>query len=139
MNENTENTPKKTLDKSQAIQIESILNKKDGSLPFGYYAPSEEGRVTWNCGYDKEGKIISIFCCDMGTHKDKRPAILPDLKAAIYAKEQLIANGWKPLEPPKITTTRDDGSEKPLNRKEKRYLSKQLASQIKNDPFSEKK
>ena len=123
------------MDKSQAVQIQSILNKDDGTLPFGYYAPSEEGRLTWNCGYDKEMKIISVFCYDFGTNKDKRPAILPSINDAILARDALIENGWKPLQPPKITTTRDDGSTTPLNHDELRYIKKQVKKMAKNDPF----
>jgi len=119
------------------VQIESIINKNDGSLPFGYFEPTQEGKLTWNCGYDQEGKIVSVFCYDFGTHKDKKVAILPTMRDAIYAKEQLIDAGWRRLKAPEITVSYADGSKKPLNGKQKRYLARKIKKMSKENPFNE--
>ena len=117
------------------VQIESILNKDDGSLPFGYFEPSQDGKLTWNCGYDAYGKIISIFCFDFGSHKDKKIAELPSINDAIYARDQLIAVGWRKLKAPEITVTYADGEKKALTRKQKRYLARKMQKMSKQNPF----
>lgn len=128
----------KKINKSDAPQIRSILNQTDGSLPFGYFEPTQDGKLTWNCGLDPEGRIISVFCFDFGTHKDKKVSELSSLKDAVFARDELIKAGWMKLKPPEITVSYDDGTEKPLNRQQKRYLSKQLDKLSKNNPFENK-
>ena len=125
--------------KNDYATINSILNPTDGSLPFGYFAPESNGKVTWNCGRDTEGKIISVFCNDNGTHKEKKIAVLPSMKEAIHARDILIDSGWRKLKPPEITVKYDDGKEKPLSRKQKRYLAKTVNKMAKNNPFEEEK
>jgi hypothetical protein len=63
---------------------------------------------------------------------------LNSLKEAIFARDELIKAGWMKLKPPEITVSYDDGTEKPLNRQQKRYLSKQLDKLSKNNPFENK-
>lgn len=116
-------------------QITSILNKNDGTLPFGYFEPTQDGKLTWNCGYDPQGRIISVFCFDFGTHKDKNVTELKSMKDAIFARDELIKAGWMKLKPPEITVSYEDGTEKPLNRQQKRYLAKQIEKMNKNNPF----
>jgi hypothetical protein len=118
-------------------KIDSILNPADGKLPFGYYSPDSDGKLTWNCGEDAGGKIISVFACDMGTHKDKKMSVLSNMKEAIFARDQLVEAGWKKLKPPEITVKYEDGKEKPLTRKQKRYLSKTVAKMSKDNPFDD--
>ena len=120
------------------MRIESILNPNDGKLPFGYYAPQSAGKVTWNCGTDQEGKIISIFCYEYGGVKDKKIAVLPSMNDAIYAKDELVKAGWQKIKPPEITVSQSDGSEKPVTRKQKRKLKQQLRKMDKHNPFDEK-
>ena len=124
-------TPSKVYEGEQApdgVTIESILNREDGTLPFGLFNPQTEGKLTWICNYGTEGDIISVFCFDYGDHSDRDVKILADLKEALYVRDTLIENGWKKLIPPKIefTTSSADGTPKPLNRKKKRYLGKKI-------------
>lgn len=120
-------------------RIDSILNPEDGKLPFGYYAPSMDGKVTWNCGTDQNGDIISVFCHDDSGNKDKRIAKLGSIKDAIYARDELIKNGWLKINPPEITVTQEDGSKKALSRKQKRLLQREVEKMNKHNPFDEEK
>ena len=120
------------------IRVESILNPQDGKLPFALYSPQTDGKVTWHCGYDHEHKIIAAFCYDdPGTGKDKKIAVLKSMKEAIDMRDLLIKEGWEPLKPPEITVKQGDGTEKPINRKQKRYLSKEIQRKAKDNPFDE--
>lgn len=115
--------------------MSSILNPDDGSLPFGYYSPELDGKVTWKCGTDQEGKIISVFCYDDRGVLDKKIAVLPSMKDAVYAKDQLVEAGWLKIKPPEITVKQADGSDKPINREQKRKLQKNLKKMEKDNPF----
>lgn len=117
------------------VQIGAILNKDDGSLPFGYFEPSSDGKLTWNCGYDVKGKIVSVFCYDFGDHKDKKVAYLSSMTEAIFGRDELIKAGWHKLTPPEITVKYDDDTEKPLTRKQKRYLARKLQKMAQANPF----
>lgn len=121
----------------KGVQIESIINRDDGSLPFGYFEPSQDGKLTWNCGYDAKGRIISVFCYDFGTHKDKKASVLDTMDAAIYARDELIKAGWHKLKPPEITVKYAEGDERPLTRKQKRYLARTLKKMAKDNPFED--
>lgn len=121
------------------VRINSILNRKDNQLPFAYYSPETEGKVTWNCGYDQNDKICAVFAYKNGNEEDRRTAMLPTLQDAIMYRDGLIKAGWLPLDPPKITVKYDDGSEGNLNRKQKRGLTKKLEKMSKNLPTEEEK
>ncbi len=123
------------MDKDIQAKVESILNRTDGSLPFGYYHPGTEGKLTWNCGYDPNGKIVSIFCYNMGTHKDRQINILPKIEEAISTKEILIKDGWQKLKAPEITVSYPNGDKKALSRKQKRFLANKLKKMSKDNPF----
>ena len=118
------------------VKIESILNREDDSLPYAYFNPENEGKLTWICNYDAEGKITSVFCYDFGTHKDRKIEYLPDMEKARYFREELIKNGWQKLVPPEVTFT-FPGEKEPrkMNRKEKRFLQKQVKKMNKKNPF----
>ncbi len=118
-------------------KIDSILNRKDGQLPFGYFHGPSEGKITWNCGIDQNGKITSVFCNDMGTHKDKKISYLANFEEAKKYRDILIADGWLPIKPPEITMKYADGSNKPLNREQKRQLAKKLKELEKTTPFDD--
>jgi len=90
------------------IKLESPFNSEDGSLPYFYVKPNTP--LEWICGYDSEGKILSIFKAPM----NDKPAFMetymnddnnfkddkemssadPQKRAKIY-KERLIKDGWK--------------------------------------------
>ena len=107
--------------------IENVLNKDEDTLPFGLFNPDTEGKLTWICGISQEGLITSVFCMDLGDHKEKEVRNLKDIEEAKYYRNELISNGWKKLIPPKIEfTVGKDGKNAPLNRKQRRYLDKKI-------------
>jgi hypothetical protein len=131
---------KKNVNKdTDYAMINSILNPDDGKLPFGYYAPEMDGKVTWNCGTDQNGDIISVFCHDDQGNKDKKISKLKNMDDANYAKNELIKAGWLKIKPPEITVTYGDGSKKPASRKQKRSIKKNLQKMDKVNPFNEDK
>jgi hypothetical protein len=112
-----------------SINVESVVNREGDALPYAYYNPETSGKLTWMCGCDKEGKITSVFCFEKEDgSKDKKCAYLKDLAEAKYYRDQLSENGWKKLIPPKVELSMSgvDGSQKPLNRKQKRQLERFL-------------
>lgn len=122
-----------------ANSFECTMNREDGSLPYGYYCPETEGKLTWICGEDAEGIITSVFCFDYGTHKDKKSSYLEDLDKAKYCRDELIKNGWRPLKPPEAKFKfPDEKDPRTLSRKEKRKLAQYIVKQNKKNPFSEK-
>lgn len=125
------------MKQSDFVKIESILNREDDQLPFGYYNPQSDGKLTWNCGYDAQNKICAVFCYSGDGGQDKKASYLENEAQAKYMRDELINNGWKKLDPPKIVIKYDDGSEKPLSRKQKRYLAKTVNNMQKKNPFKE--
>jgi hypothetical protein len=119
------------------VKFENMLNKEDDSLPYAYFNPETEGKLTWMCGPDSEGKLTSVFCFDHGTHKDKIPSYIPDIEKAKYMRNELIKAGWKKVIPPEITFT-FPGEKEPrkMNRKEKRFLNKKVKNLNKKNPFN---
>ena len=118
------------------VKLESLMNKDDDSLPYAYFNPETEGKLTWVCGADGEGNITSVFCFDHGTHKDKVPNYVADIEKAKFIRQELINSGWKKLVPPEVTFT-FPGEDKPrtMTRKEKRYLNKKMKNMNKQNPF----
>jgi len=117
------------------IKIENQLNENGDDLPFGYYDPSSGGKVTWNCGYDQNSKITSVFSYRDGDVKDRKIGYLNNLNEALDAREQLINAGWLKLSPPKITFSYGDDDKKDMNRKQKRELTKEFKNMVKNNPY----
>lgn len=113
--------------KSGEAEIENPLNQGD-NLPFGYLNPETEGKLTWICNEDAQGRITSVFIYDTGSGTDKKVAYLKDIKEAIDFRDELIRNGWTKLKAPEIQITYpgDDGKERPLNRKQRRALQRKL-------------
>lgn len=121
------------------FSVENTMNKDENTLPFGYFDPSMEGKLTWICSYgpphkDKEPDIVSIFTMDLGDHVEKEPKFLRDIDEAKFMRDELIKAGWRKLIPPKIefTVTREDGSKSSLNRRQKRALEKKIKKIGKN-------
>jgi|SRR5579862_3704893 hypothetical protein len=127
----------KPLKKEDYIRIDNILNRKEGNLPFAYFSP-DNTNVTWNCGYDAQQKIISIFSCNDGINdNDRKIQELPNLEEAIKYRDTLIDNGWQKVKPPEIVVKYNDGTEKPLSRKQKRFLAQKINKLSKNNPFDD--
>ena len=112
-----------------------------------YFNPETEGKLTWMCGPDAEGKITSVFCWD---NTDKRCTYLEDteisdanghikaLDKAKYIRGELIKAGWKKLIPPEITFSYPGETEqRPLTRKQKRALKRRLEKMNRKNPFNE--
>lgn len=118
------------------FSAESILNREDDSLPYAYYNPETEGKLTWICGQDAQGTITSVFCMDLGPEKDKKCQYLENIEQARIIRRELIESGWKKLEPPKIEFRMPgEKNPRPLTRKEKRFLKKKVDKLNKQNPF----
>lgn len=118
-----------------------ILNREGDVLPFGYYNPETEGKVTWFCGKDAEGKVTSVFCYNHSDGMEKKSNYLPSVADAINYRDILVHNGWAKVNPPKMTFTyggveRDNLD---LSRAEKRKLKKYVKRQQKKNPLFQKK
>ena len=117
------------------ITIENTLNKDDNALPFGYYNPETEGKLTWICNYGEASEgdvpIIAVFSMDLGESTDREIRVLKDIEEAKYCRDELIAAGWKKIIPPKIQFT-VGGQDRPLNRQQRRHLSKKI-TEIRNN------
>jgi hypothetical protein len=107
------------------ITIENTLNREDGSLPFGLYCPETNGKLTWICNMSQDNNIVGVFNMDLSDHAERMQAIYKDLAEAIFVKDELIKSGWQLVKPPKIEFT-VGGDGKPLNRRERRELSKKI-------------
>lgn len=108
------------------IHVEQTLNSDENNLPFGYFHPQSEGKLIWMCNYDQDGKITGVFQFSDRGESDRRVNFIDTLEQAIHIKNELVSNGWKKIIPPKIefTMKNDDGTERTLNRKERRILAK---------------
>lgn len=130
----------KTLEEffRNTLKPECILNRDDDTLPFGYFNPETEGKLTWICGPDAEGKITSVFCFDFGTHQEKQSDYVENIEKAKQIRDELVRSGWLKLKPPKMEFTypNEKGESVPLNRKQRRYLAKKIKTLHKN-PFEE--
>lgn len=131
--------------------VENVMNKDDESLPFGYFCPATEGKVTWVCGYGPQKKnnvskshgnsetsdIVSVFSCDTGDGTERQVKILENMDQAKYMRDELVKEGWQKLSAPKIefTVTKDGKKSTTMtsfNRKQKRALQRKLKN-VKDD------
>jgi len=122
------------------INGDCILNREGDILPYAFYNPQTEGKLTWMCGEDAEGKITAVFCFDHGTHKDKSSEYIESAEKAKWIRDELINSGWQKIKPLEVTF-RFPGEKDPrkMNRKEKRVLARQVIKQNKHNPFNEEK
>lgn len=129
-------TEKTIEDYFRSMKPECIVNKDDDTLPFAYHNPETEGKLTWHCGEDAEGKITSVFVYDFGVNKEKKCAYLENIEKAKEMRDTLVDNGWLKLKPPKMEFTYPDdkGNDVPLNRKQRRYLARKI-NKINKNPF----
>lgn len=147
---NAQNTKQSIVVKTQilsrrmdpkCIKAESILNRDGNLLPFGFYCPQSDGKLSWVCNEDKDGNITSVFRFETdASNHEKKCDYLKDMNEAIYARDELVKAGWKPITPPEVTFKFPGEKEaRPLNRAEKRLLKKKLRTAEKNNPFSDGK
>ncbi len=117
------------------IKVESLLNREDDSLPYAYFSPQSEGKVTWICGPDAEGHITSIFCFKEGFDGDKRCQYIKTIEEARYIRDELVKDGWQKLKAPTITFSYPGEKGKPSARKEKRFLQKEIKKLERKNPL----
>lgn len=84
------------------IEVESILNRPGDILPYGYYNPLLEGKLTWICGEDEKGKITSVFCHKDGDKVERQCRYLENINEAMKYRDELVKDGWGKIVPPKI-------------------------------------
>mgnify|MGYP003417869368 CR=1 FL=1 len=110
-----------------SVDVKNVINSESGEMPWGLYHPQSEGKLTWTCGPDAEGKITSVYCCE-----NERDASYISEERAREIKKGLEDAGWKKLVPPKIKFTIPDekGRERPLNRKEQRYIERKISQGV---------
>jgi hypothetical protein len=116
------------------------LNAEDGSLPFAYYEPKTEGKIFWMCNRDQEDRITSVFYFNNGEEHDMKPSYLETMKDAEFHRDELIKAGWLKMKSPKVTFSYagdESGEDKPMNRKQRRYMQKQMKEAQKKNPFNE--
>ena len=106
-------------------EAESILNREGDILPFGYYNPETDGKLIWMCNEDAEGKITGVFSFDKGINRENVCKYMDSLADAQMIRDELVKSGWKKLEAPTISFSYS-GTDKPLNRKQKRYLKRKV-------------
>ena len=122
----------------EEVKAETILNQDDDSLPYAYFNPETEGKLTWVCGPDQDGKITSVFCMDLGTHKEKKCEYVPDIEKARWIRQELINAGWQKLKPPEVTFSfPGEKGERTLNRQERRRLQRRIKKMEKKNPFKD--
>nr|QBK86573.1 MAG: hypothetical protein LCMAC102_03680 [Marseillevirus LCMAC102] len=114
----------------KAIKVESLLNREDDSLPYAYFSPESEGKVTWVCGPDAEGHITSVFC---GLDGDRQCKYI-NTEEAQYIRDELVKDRWQKLKPPTVTFSHPNNS-KPSARKEKRFLQKEFKKLNRSNPL----
>jgi len=123
-------------EKIEEVEVESLLNRETGELPFAYFEPTTEGKLMWVCNYDAEGKITSVTQLPDG---QRRIAYLEDKATAEKIRDELIEHGWKKLKPPKVTLTYPGQKEgQPLSRKQRRHLQRKIKQFQKKNPFDDK-
>ena len=112
------------------FKIESVLNREGEILPYAFFNPKSEGKVTWACGEDHNGKITSVFkYVDGKTDEEETNCEYVTLEKAKEMRRVLIQEVWRENKAPGITLKHPDTG-KPLNRSERRKLAKHL---VKND------
>ncbi len=118
---------------SGLIKIETTVNKDENQLPLSYFHPETEGKLTWNCGYDQQNKIVSVYRMKDGDQDERKTTILNNMGDVFNIRDTLKDHGWLPTKPPEIKIKNEDGVEKPLNRKQKRKLAVQIQKAANNE------
>lgn len=118
------------------ISVSSVLNPSNDELPYAYFHPGLDGKLTWFCGEDTDGKITSVF--RMEGEENRKVDYVDNVKKARDIRQTLIDDGWLKLTPPSVTISTPDGRDiSKLSRKEKRALDRQLKRMAKQNPFTD--
>lgn len=106
------------------IEFEWVYNREGNVLPFGLYNPETEGKLVWICGRDEEERITSVYSFDKD--RERSCAYLESEAQAIAVRDELLRNNWLPIKEPKVefSVENEDGTTRPLNRRERRALAK---------------
>ena len=121
-----------------SIKMDFEMNGSDGELPYAYTNPASEGKVKWVCNYDEQGKIVGVFAFQDGKEIERRIHFLDDKDHAKKVLEELIADGWVAIEPPKVSISAPDGK-KISARQMKRHLEKKAKQFEKAEKKKEQK
>lgn len=130
------------------IELDTVFNKDDDSLPYGYFKargknfPSKDvGKLIWMCNYDTKDKITSVFLWTGDGKREKKVDYLSNIDEARLMRQQLIEDGWEKLKDPKISFSYENNGNKvektALNRREKRRLQKEIKKRDKRNPFKQ--
>ena len=96
------------------FKIESVLNREGEILPYAFFNPQTEGKVTWACGEDHNGNITSVFkYVNSKTNEDETNCEYITLEKAKEMREVLIQNGWRKSKAPNVVLKHPDTG-KPL-------------------------
>lgn len=113
-------------------------NKDENDLPFGFYNPETEGKVTWLCDYDQERRITSIFAFEAGEESDRKVSYLENIEQARSTRDVLVKNGWQKLKAPKVTFSYPGEKEgRPMNRQQRRWLQQKVKKAQAYNPFKD--
>ena len=113
------------------------------SLPFALFSAKAEARgesVRWHCAYDETERITSVFVysatdADDNSVSDRRTSIVPSLARAREMRDQLLADGWIPIELPEVTFNFPGMGARTLNGKEKKKMEKTIEKGLRANPF----
>jgi len=106
-------------------------------LPFGYNKEIDTGdgvlTLNWLCDHDANNKIVSVaYPGTDHTTKERQTRYLDTLEEAIEIRDSLIKDGWVESDAPEIAMTQE-GTDKPLNRKQRRKLQRMIRLKAKSD------
>lgn len=121
---------------SENTKVEFALNEDENKPPFGLFHPGLEGKLTWICGEDAEGRLTSVFCNDLEGKRETKCDYV-SLENAMFIKQELEADGWKKLVAPRVTFTDSNNQEISLNRSQRRHLKRKVEKiNRKQNPFN---
>lgn len=115
--------------------VENMLNRAGDQFPMAYYHPETEGKLMWIAGIDREGKCLQMFVSEMNTREEQRTEAFSTQAEAIATRDVLLREGWLKVVPPRVTVRVPGMGDQPLNRKQRRYLSRNLRSLARQNPF----
>ena len=121
---------------AEAVKIEVRLNRDEVTFPMALFNPRSDGKVTWIADRSRTDPslYIMVLSYDLKGPLEEKTISEVNLETALLTRKTLVDDGWLKLVPPEVTINAP-GGKRPLNRKEKRWLSRQVASMDKKNPF----
>lgn len=99
------------------FRLEQTINVNGDKPPFGYYSPASGATVIWMCNYDENKVLTSVFCSNWKTPKEEKQSTFvkdinvpgnTDEEKAVYIRDELVRDGWVPMQMPKINFSMSD-------------------------------